>query len=135
MKRTATTVGATVEGAAVSTEAAGSTIGVEAGSGAGGAIGVVVAGLATGAVAVGEEVSATGEVAVAGEVSAIGEVSATGEVVEVVADLTAGAVGGAETGAGVETDTHGVETEEDSTKEVSMTEKALAEEIILKTRK
>lgn len=129
MKRTATTVGATVEGAAVSTEAAGSTIGVEAGSGAGGAIGVVVAGLATGAVAVGEEVSATGEVAVAGEVSA------TGEVVEVVADLTAGAVGGAETGAGVETDTHGVETEEDSTKEVSMTEKALAEEIILKTRK
>lgn len=131
MKPTVTTAGGTVASVADSTVAEGSTIGVVAGL-----EGAVV-------IAVVEEDSVIGEAVVAAAASAIEEAvvaavaSATGEVVVglTAAAATAGEAG-AETGAAAGIATRGEETEEDSTtEEVSMTEKVLGEEIILKTRK
>lgn len=137
MKRTATTVGATVAGEVDSTAAAGSTIGGEAGSEAAAATEADGEALAIGA---DEEVLAVEEAPVTGEAAAAEAASATGEAGEgSVTGAVAVASGedGEAIGAAAVIATRGVVTGEDSTtEEVLMTEKALVEEIItLKTRK
>lgn len=131
MKLTATTVGATVAGAADSTAAEGSTIGVEAGSEGAAGIEAVEADSETGEVVAGAVASAIEEGAVVEEGSATEEA-----VVDSIAAVGTAGEGEVEIGAAAVIAIRGVETEEDSTAEVvSMTEKALVEEITLKIRK